>query len=67
MTSNGRLETVAGCDLFGDGGDGGPALNANLNEPHGLAFLNDDILLMSDHFNNRVKAVKIDPTSITIH
>ena len=56
----GRLETVAGTALFGDAGEGGPARSASLNEPHGLCFYNSEILLISDHFNNRVKAMKIE-------
>lgn len=60
ITGAGALETVAGSATAGDGGDGGPATAARLNEPHGLCFWGDDILLLSDHFNNRVKAVKLD-------
>ena len=59
LTHSGRLETVAGCDTPGDTGDGRPATAASLNEPHGLAFVSSDILLISDHFNNRIKAVRI--------
>jgi len=58
ITRSGHLETVAGCDKAGDAGDLGPAAQAHLNEPHGLCFY-DNILLISDHFNNRVKAVRI--------
>ena len=58
-TADGVLETVAGCDTAGDAGEGGPATAAQLNEPHGLCFYGDDILLISDHYNNRVKAVKL--------
>jgi sugar lactone lactonase YvrE len=56
---DGTLETVAGGDFAGDAGDGGPARTARLNEPHGLCFYRPDVLLISDHFNNRVKAVKL--------
>jgi sugar lactone lactonase YvrE len=59
LTAEGKLETVAGCSVFGDGGDGGPATAASLNQPHGLSFYGDDILLISDHFNNRLRAVKL--------
>jgi serine/threonine-protein kinase len=44
----GALETVAG-------GDGGP----RLNEPHGLRLYGDGVLLVSDHFANRVLAVPV--------
>jgi sugar lactone lactonase YvrE len=59
LTAAGKLETVAGCSVFGDAGDGGPATAASLNQPHGLSFYGDDILLISDHFNNRLRAVKL--------
>ena len=53
------LQTVAGSDTPGDAGDGGPATEAFLNEPHGLCFYSEDILLICDHYNNRIKAVKL--------
>ena len=59
ITEDGTLRTVAGSDLPGDAGDGGPAAEASLNEPQGLALYGDDILLISDHYNNRIKAVKL--------
>jgi len=59
LTAEGKLETVAGCSVFGDAGDGGPATAASLNQPHGLSLYGDDILLISDHFNNRLRAVKL--------
>ena len=57
--ADGTLQTVAGGDLAGDAGDGGPATRAKLNEPHGLALYGDDVLLISDHYNNRIRAVKL--------
>ena len=59
VTQEGKLETVAGTAVFGDSGDGGMAIAASLNEPHGLCFYGSDLLLISDHFNNRVRAVRI--------
>jgi hypothetical protein len=60
ITPAGALETVAGSDTPGDAGDGGPAIAASLNEPHGLCFYGTNILLISDHWNNRIKAVKLN-------
>lgn len=54
-----RLETVAGGEVAGDGGDGELAALAMFNEPHGLAWWGKDILLISDHYNNRIKAVRV--------
>jgi sugar lactone lactonase YvrE len=59
ITKDGTLLTVAGSNIAGDAGDGGPAINARLNEPQGLALYGDDVLLISDHYNNRIKAVKL--------
>jgi DNA-binding beta-propeller fold protein YncE len=56
---NGRLQTVAGNDLPGDGGDDGYTRHCSLNEPHGLCLWGSDVLLISDHFNNRIRAVRI--------
>jgi DNA-binding beta-propeller fold protein YncE len=59
IAPDGTLQTIAGGAQAGDGGDGGPATQARLNEPHGLCLYGDDILLMSDHFNNKVRAVRL--------
>ena len=59
IAADGTLQTVAGSCLAGDGGDGGLATEARLNEPHGLALYGDDVLLISDHYNNRIRAVKL--------
>ena len=59
IAPDGTLQTVAGSAVPGDAGEGGPATAASLNEPHGLTFYGADILLISDHYNNRIKAVKI--------
>jgi sugar lactone lactonase YvrE len=59
IAPDGSLETIAGSDTAGDSGDGGPAAAARLNEPRGLCFYGDNVLLISDHYNNRVKAVKL--------
>ena len=60
VTRSGTIETVAGCDVPGDAGDGGAARAASLNEPHGLCLVDDKILLISDRNNNRIKAVKLE-------
>ncbi len=59
VAENGLLETVAGSGAYGDCGRPGAAREAPLNQPHGLCFYGEDILLVSDHFNNRLKAVRI--------
>jgi trimeric autotransporter adhesin len=59
VTAEGALQTVAGSATPGDAGDGGAATAANLNEPQGLCFYTPEILLISDHLNNRIKAVRL--------
>ena len=59
ISGNGLIETVAGSGDYGDTDQSVPALDTPLNEPHGLCFFGDDVLLVSDHYNNRLKAVRI--------
>jgi sugar lactone lactonase YvrE len=59
ISQAGTLETVAGSTIAGDHGDGVPARQALLNEPHGLCLYGDDLLLISDHFNNRIRVVRL--------
>lgn len=59
VTAEGVLATVAGCPTAGDGHDGEPATAAVLNEPHGLCLYGEDLLLISDHYNNRIRAMRI--------
>lgn len=64
ITAHGILATVAGSASAGDSADGELATQTQLNEPHGLAFYGPNILLISDHYNNRIKALKVLPISI---
>ena len=59
ISGNGLIETVAGSGDYGDTDQSVSALDSPLNEPHGLCFFGDDVLLVSDHYNNRLKAVRI--------
>ena len=56
---DGRLETVAGNGEYGSAADDVPAASAPLNEPHGICFFNSHILLVSDFYNNQLKAVRV--------
>ena len=51
----GIISTIAGSGEKGYGGDGGPALQARLADPAGLALDGTGDLYIADHDNNRVR------------
>ena len=55
--SNGTLALVAGNSRAGFSGDNGPAVNAQLNAPQGLAVDSAGNLYIADSGNNRVRLV----------
>jgi len=56
--ATGTISTVAGSGEQGYSGDGGPALDAKLNRPFGIAFDENGDLFISDSFNGRVRKVE---------
>lgn len=65
-TLGGTLLAVAGTGVQGFAGDGGKALNAELNEPSGLAVGSDGTLYIGDTGNQRIRAVSSDGVIRTI-
>ncbi len=55
--ATGQLTTVAGCGRRGYAGDGGPAIEAELNEPYELIFDRDGNLLFVEMQNHLVRRV----------
>ena len=62
VDSSGIITTIAGTGQPGYGGDGGPATEAKLNEPHGVAADRTGNLYIADRKNHRIR--KVDPSGI---
>jgi uncharacterized protein (TIGR03437 family) len=58
--SGGVINTVAGTGIAGFSGDGGPALNATLNNPLNLTFDSGGNLYIADYLNQRVRQVALN-------
>ena len=65
VASDGDIVTVAGNGQGGFGGDGGPATQARLSNPHGIAFDSQGNIYISDTDNYRVRRVAKDGTIAT--
>src|SRR6202142_4350994 len=57
IDASGTLTLIAGNSRAGFSGDGGPAVNAQLNAPQGLALDGGGNLYIADSLNNRVRRV----------
>ena len=63
---NGLITTVAGNGDGGYSGDGGPATNASLNSPGGIAFDSAGHLFIADAMNARVRKVDTNGVITTV-
>ena len=59
-TATGEISTVAGTGQWGFSGDGGPAVNARLDRPHGVALDAAGNLYIADTWNHRIR--RVDPS-----
>jgi uncharacterized protein (TIGR03437 family) len=66
ITPSGVVSVLAGTGLAGFGGDGGPANQAMLNAPAGIAFDSHGTLYIADSGNNRIRTVTTDGNIHTI-
>ncbi|MFL6139472.1 MAG: RHS repeat-associated core domain-containing protein [Frankiaceae bacterium] len=58
VTTDGRIRTVAGDGVFGDGGDGKAATAAHVGDPAGLAFdPRDGSLVVAERLFDRVRRI----------
>ena len=55
--ATGTISTIAGTGERGSGGDGGPATDAQLDGPHGVAFDAADNLYIADAWSKRIRKV----------
>jgi sugar lactone lactonase YvrE len=60
---DGRIITVAGNGVAGYSGDGGPAIDAAIFRPHGVAVDNRGHLFIADSPNHRIRMVDL-PTGV---
>ncbi len=65
VSTDGIINTVAGNGTAGFSGDGGPAILAQFNYPHGLAVDADGNLFVADVENQRIRKVIFRPFSGT--
>jgi streptogramin lyase len=54
------ISTVAGTGVAGFTGDGGPAVRAQLRQPHSIVFDRDGTLLICDIGNQRIRRLHLD-------
>jgi len=66
ISAGGIITTVAGTGLAGYSGDAGPAAQAQLNVPYGLAVDAAGTLYIADLGNNRVRRVAADGIITTV-
>ena len=59
VNADGKISTVAGTGVRGFGGDNGPASDAQLSSPSGVAIGPDGALYISDSGNNRIRRVEL--------
>ena len=62
VDASGTITTFAGSGDRGDSGDGGPATEAQLSEPHAVAIDGSGNVFIADSWNHAVR--KVDPNGI---
>jgi len=64
--ADGVISTVAGNGVLGFSGDGGPATQARLANPHDVAIGVDGSLYIADYGNSRIRRVGVDGVISTV-
>lgn len=65
LGGSGKVTTIAGNGYAGDSGDGGPAPEASLKTPHGVAVDNKGNVFIADSPNHRIRKVNLATGVIT--
>ena len=66
IDATGTVTLIAGNSRAGFSGDGGPAVNAQLNAPQGIAFApGGNVVYIADSRNNRIRQVDLSSGIIT--
>ena len=65
MSTNGIVTTIAGNGTAGDTGDGGPAIDATLDGPEGLAMDLSGNLFIAEYSGDRVREIQTNGTIVT--
>ena len=66
LDSSGTITTIAGTGVSGFSGDGGPAVQARLNSPHGVAVDGSGNVFIADTNNHRIRRLDSSGTITTI-
>jgi uncharacterized protein (TIGR03437 family) len=66
VTPAGAISVIAGTGLAGFSGDGGPATQATLSAPAGIAFDSQGTMYIADSGNNRIRTITTDGNIHTI-
>jgi hypothetical protein len=66
VNTSGNITTIAGTNVPGFTGDGGPATQAQLNGPLGVCVAPSGIIYVNDQGNHRVRAISTTGTITTV-
>ncbi|MDX2171276.1 MAG: RHS repeat-associated core domain-containing protein [Deltaproteobacteria bacterium] len=66
VTPDGIITTLAGTGEPGDSGDGGPARQAQFNNPHGVAAAADGNVYVADYWSDKIRRVGPDGLITTV-
>jgi len=66
VDTNGMISTVAGTGEFGYSGDGGPAIQATIGSPYGLALDIQGNLFFADSYHNLIRKVNTEGIITTV-